>query len=442
MRLLLYGLGRSGLAAAQLAHRQGHELWYYDQRLAAHDAGEMARLAAAPCPEPSQAEVDICIAAPGVPWDHPDLLALRQRGIEVIGEVEWVYRTVPAEIVGITGTAGKTTVTRWLGDVLAAGGVSVAVGGNIDPALAAVAEPGKLLVAELSSFMLERCPTLKPKLAVLLNLGVDHLDRHGSVCAYYAAKRQLIANLDEMSALVYNQDDPQLQEWARTTPASTYGYSLTHPTHAWLKGETLMLLGQPLLATSELRLHSRHFQANALAVALAASVLGLDTAAIRQGLRSFAGVAGRYSLVAQVEGIRFIEDSIATRTLAVQAALAETPAPVVWIAGGVDKGADLASLQPLIQDRVALFIGIGQSGPDFAARVSGWTRTLICPESDGKAALRSACSLAIDFLHRHHHGQGSVLLAPLAASFDQFADYRARAAAFREAVEEAIWTRP
>jgi len=442
VKLLLYGLGRSGLAAAQLAHRQGHELWYYDQRLTAQDAAEMARLAAVPCLEPSRAEVDICIAAPGVPWDHPDLLALRQRGIAVIGEVEWVYRTVPAEIVGITGTAGKTTVTRWLGDVLAAGGVRVAVGGNIDPALAAVAEPGKLLVAELSSFMLERCPTLKPKLAVLLNLGVDHLDRHGSVCAYHAAKRQLIANLDETSALVYNQDDPLLREWARTTPASTYGYSIAHPTHAWLKGETLMLLGQPLLNSSELRLTGRHYQANALAVALAAAVLGLDTASIRQGLRDFAGVAGRYSLVAQVEGIRFIEDSIATRTLAVQAALAETPAPVVWIAGGVDKGADLASLQPLIQDRVALFIGIGQSGPDFSQTVGKWTRALICSESDGKAALRSACSLAIDFLRRHHHGQGSVLLAPLAASFDQFADYRARAAAFREAIGEAVWTRP
>ena len=442
MRLLIYGLGRSGVAAAQLAHRQGHELWYYDQRITAHDADAMAHLGAVLCLEPSQAQVDICIAAPGVPWDHPDLLALRQRSLEVIGEVEWVYRTVPAEIVGITGTAGKTTVTRWLGDLLAGGGVSVAVGGNIDPALSAVAEPNKLLVAELSSFMLERCPTLKPKLAVLLNLGVDHLDRHGSLAAYHAAKQQLIVNLDETSALVYNHDDPRLREWAQANPASTFGYSIAHPTHAWLKGETLMLLGQPLLATSELRLSGRHYQANALAVALAASVLGLDAAAIRQGLRDFAGVAGRYSLVAQLGGIRFIEDSIATRTLAVEAALAETPAPIVWIAGGVDKGADLASLQPLIQNRVALFIGIGQSGAQFAQTVSGWTQTLLCSEADGKAALRCACSLAIDFLRRHHRGSGSVLLVPLAASFDQFADYRARAAAFREAVGEleVSWT--
>lgn len=446
MRLLIYGLGRSGVAVARLANRQGHRLSFYDARPTAGDLEAMAALGAAFCPTPSLAEVDLCIAAPGVPWDHPDLVALRQRGLEVIGEVEWVYRTVPAEMVGITGTAGKTTVTRWLGDVLLGGGLDVAVGGNIDPALSAVAEPGKLLVAELSSFMLERCPTVKAKVAVVLNLGIDHLDRHGSVAAYHAAKRRLVDNLDQECAFVYNQDDPLLREWARATPAATYGYSLEHPTHAWLKDDTLMLLGKPLLSTRELQLTGRHVHANALAVALAAAVLGVDRAAIRRGLTGFTGVAGRYSLVAELGRIRFIEDSIATRALAVQAALRETPSPVVWIAGGVDKGADLTALQPLIQEKVVLFIGIGQSGPEYAAAVSQWTHTHLCCESDGKAALRCACFAAVDFLRQYHGGQGSVLLAPLAASFDQFADYRMRATAFREAVaevmsQEAPWTR-
>ena len=163
----MYGLGRSGVAVSKLLRSQGHEVVYFDERVSV--SPELDALGCERADRPLDAlNIEVCIAAPGVPYDHPDLLALRGRGVETIGEVEWVYRTVDAEIVGITGTAGKGTVTRWASDIMQATGLDAPAGGNIDPALSEVAGAGKTLVVELSSFMLERTPTLKPRIATAL----------------------------------------------------------------------------------------------------------------------------------------------------------------------------------------------------------------------------------------------------------------------------------
>ena len=445
MNVLVYGLGRSGRATARLLVKQGHQVSYFDQ---APDPGELAELGALGCrpsEDPGHAQVDLCIAAPGVPYHHPDLLTLRQRGIETIGEVEWVYRTVAADIVGVTGTAGKSTVTSWLAAMLQGAGRRAVAGGNIDPALAEVAEEGALLIAELSSFQLERCPTLKPKVAVLLNVGSDHLDRHGSLAAYREAKRALLANLTESDTLVYNLDDPLVRAWAEATKARRLSYSIRHSADASLQTDALTLSGKHLLHTRQLGVVGSHQYSNALAVALVGRALHLTTSQIRAGLEDFTGVPGRYSLAGEVGGVRFIEDSIATRTLAVKAALEATPAPIVWIAGGVDKGAELDDLLPLVEQRVVHFVGVGSSGPALADKLRGITSVTICHQDDGEAALYCACSIALEKLT--DHAGGSVLLAPLAASFDQFSDYRERGAAFRrvvknvEAAQGVAWTR-
>ena len=195
MRLLVYGLGRSGMAAARLAASQGHDLEVFDARAIGDLTAAAVELGAVMLADVADSRAAVCIAAPGVPIDHPDLRALRARGCEVIGEVEWVYRTVPSDaLVGVTGTAGKGTVTRWIADTLVAAGRDGVAGGNIDPALCAVARPGATHVVELSSFQLERCPSLRLDVAVGLNLGEDHIDRHGDVATYHAVKRNLIAN--------------------------------------------------------------------------------------------------------------------------------------------------------------------------------------------------------------------------------------------------------
>lgn len=447
MNVLVYGLGRSGGAVARLLRRQGHEVWTFDARHP--QGGDLSALGCRATETPLAVPTDLCIAAPGVPWDAPDLVALRARGLETIGEVEWVYRTVDAPILGVTGTAGKTTVTRWLSHTLTRAGLDAPAGGNVDPALAAVAAPGRVLVTELSSFQLERCPTLHPRVAVLLNLGSDHLDRHGSLAAYHSAKKNLITHLTPQDTLVYNQDDPTLRTWAEASPARTWGFSAAPAPRsaAHVAGDTLVLHGRPLVETTALQLTGQHHHQNALAVALACAAWGLPDEAIRAGLTSFAGVPGRYSVVGEHSGVRFVEDSIATRTLAVQAALTATPAPVVWLLGGQDKGASFTELAPLIREKVVLAICFGEAGPAFAAQLGSWTETLVLDEKDGEAALRRAVAHAAA---RLEGAGGTVLLAPLAASFDQFCDYRARADAFRRAVgalqvpaqpvKEALWT--
>ena len=313
MKVLVYGLGRSGLAACELLSSQRHEVLFFDKQ-----PQELTIPNCKATTQPIEEIIDICIAAPGVPYDHPDLLALRERGIETIGEVEWVFRTVAAEIIGITATAGKTTVTSWLSNVLIQAGLDAPAGGNIDPALAKIAKPGATLVTELSSFQLERCPTLKPSIAIILNLGRDHIDRHSSIEAYHAAKHNLIANIDKDSVFIYNQDDPILCKWASNSPAQTLSYSLEKSADAYLSKDELILMGEPLLSTDNLKIKGKHFYGNLLAVALASKVKGLSLEQIHKGLMNLDSVEGRYSLVGKLKEISFVEDSIATRTLSVK----------------------------------------------------------------------------------------------------------------------------
>ncbi len=445
MRLLIYGLGRSGLAVLRLARRQGHAVVYFDAREAGPDLDAAAEAGARRVLDAAEAGADLCIAAPGVPIDHPDLARLRAGGTPVIGEVEWVARTVPGRYLGVTGTAGKGTTTRWIADTLEAAGVDAVAGGNIDPALAAVAAPGRTHVVEMSSFQLERCADFHPEVAVVLNLGEDHIDRHGSVEAYHAAKRRLLDNLEARDSFVFNADDPRLAAWAEEGPARARGFSLRSPSDAWLEPTTqaLHLDGAPLLGAAELAVTGRHQVANALAVALACRAVGLERDAIAAGLRVFRGLPGRYAPAGRIGDVRFIEDSIATRPLAVAAALRSTPTPLVWIAGGQDKRASLEELRPLVRERVSLLLGVGEAGPYFARAFASDARARVCPDTDGAAAMRWAAREALQHLRDHHHGSGWVLLAPLAASFDQFRDYRERAEIFRAAVRElegAPWT--
>jgi UDP-N-acetylmuramoylalanine--D-glutamate ligase len=439
--LLVYGLGRSGGAVVARARRAGAAVLFIEARTEGDDVA--AALAAGAVRAQSVSDAlrrspppRVCVAAPGVPIDHPDLVELRAAGVETIGEVVWVLREAPARTVGITGTAGKGTVTRWIADGLVAAGVDAVAGGNIVPALAAVARPGATLVIELSSFQLERAPGLRPEVAVVLNLGVDHLDRHGDVATYHAAKRTLLRELSPAQTFVGNADDPKVAAWLSESPARRRAFSIQRRSDAWWErgSGTLWLDDEPLLAGGDLRVVGEHQIANALAVALALDALAVPRAEVASALTAFRGLPGRYAEVGRLDGVRFIEDSIATRQLSVAAALRATEPPVVWIAGGVDKGADVAALAEELVGRVALMLGVGRSGPAYAAAAARFAPAEVVEERDGREALDVAVHRAWRELRDHHGGRGAVLLAPLAASFDQFRDYADRGVAFREAV--------
>jgi len=441
--LLVYGLGRSGGAVVARARRAGTPVLFLEARAEGADvdaalADGAERVDGVEAALRHRPQPTTCVAAPGVPIDHPDLVQLRAAGVETIGEVVWVLRDAPAPTVGVTGTAGKGTVTRWIADGLVAAGIDAVAGGNIVPALAAVARPGATLVVELSSFQLERAPGLRPDVAVVLNLGVDHLDRHGDVATYHAAKRALLRELRPTETFVGNADDPTVRTWLEASPARRRTFSLLGPADAWWSREDdlIRLDGAPLLAASDLRVVGAHQVANALAVALALDALGVARSAIAAALATFAGLPGRYAEVGRLDGVRFIEDSIATRPLAVAAALRATTPPIVWIAGGVDKGADVDALADDLRGRVALTLGVGRSGPSYAAAAARYGPAEVIAAGDGRAALRAAVRRAWAELRDRHGGRGAVLLAPLAASFDQFRDYADRGAAFREAVAE------
>lgn len=448
--IFVYGLGRSGLAVVERARSVGTPVWFYEARTDGPDVVTAVALGAARVADVPAwlahasargATPKQVIAAPGVPIDHPHLRLFRQAGTEVIGEVEWVWRQVPGRYIGITGTAGKGSVTRWCGDTLAAAGAEVEVGGNIVPALAAVARAGAVHVVEMSSFQLERCPTFAPDVAVILNLGEDHIDRHGSVDAYHQAKKNLLANLGESSTLVINADDPVLSRWAAETETKgvrVLRFSLCEAADADLDANGhLRLHGRPLLARGELNVKGDHQVANALATALVLHACGVEWRHVEAGLRAFRGLPGRYSAAGSIGSVTFVEDSIATRPLAVAAALEATPRPLVWLAGGQAKGANLDGLRDLVTAKVDLLLTFGESADAFAQAYEGLTSIERVAESSGPATMRALVRRSLDYLNENHAGAGNVLLAPLATSFDQFADYQARADAFRHAVAEA-----
>ncbi|MBB6098009.1 UDP-N-acetylmuramoylalanine--D-glutamate ligase [Deinobacterium chartae] len=422
MDVLIYGLGRSGRAVARFVHELGWQAAWYDQQPAEQDRQLMQELGLT-AGDP-RGRYHWVIAAPGVPIDHPDLEVLRAQGAHIIGEVELGFLTRRTPMIGITGTAGKGSTVSATAQLLRFLGVGALEGGNIDPPLLDVIDRAEVAVVELSSFQLERVRTFRPSVAVITNLGVDHIDRHGSVDAYHAAKLNLIRNLTGEDSLIV---PASLRSRVSGTPAELHSFPD--------RPERIVdLEGQEVLPVSGLPggVHPANAQAALLAALSYLRQLGRSVSPeeLQAALRSLRPVAGRFETVAELEGVRFIEDSIATRTLAVKAALEHAPAPIAWIVGGVDKGAELADLEEVARARVRLIVAIGQDGPRFA-RHFGLPSVEITGQ-DGRAAMHAAVRAAFEGLE----GAGSVLLAPLGTSFDQFRDYKDRGQAFREAVAE------
>jgi UDP-N-acetylmuramoylalanine--D-glutamate ligase len=421
-RVLVYGLGRSGLGVIRHLETLGWTGVWFDRSEWPLGAEEAVSRGFPRATSLDAAQFDLVVAAPGVMFQNPDLVKLRDGGLETIGEAELAYRTLATPTIGVTGTAGKGSTTALIAHLLQSQGVNALPGGNFDPPLLTVALEAAVVVTELSSFQLERIVSYRPSIAVITNIGVDHITDHGSLEAYHAAKWMIVKNLEPDDALVI----PASLEIARKTAA--------HVIRVPESGPVVTLDGTVLTDLEDLPTHQHPMNAR---LAMIAALLYLERIAtepdletLRSSLKDFPGVPGRFETVGVVDGTRFIEDSIATRTIAVQAALENAPAPIAWLLGGRDKGAELEPLLEVAKRKVAVILRFGEAGELFAKPFAEAGIPVVnCSDPDGVHAIQKAVQIGLELARG-----GSVVLAPLGTSFDQFKDYKARGEAFRNAV--------
>lgn len=479
------GFARSGIALARFLVDAGADVTIYDGRPAVdlQDAlrrleGRRVRLIAGPDLDPatSWAGAALVTTSPSINPDYStteprlrdELRALvdARRGGDgsapaLISEADLFLRLCPAPTIGVTGTKGKTTTSSLIAAVLAADpSHPVVLGGNIGiPLVERLPEltPDHRVVIELSELQL---PTLSrgTTVAVYTNVTSDHLDRHGSLEGYRAAKRRLAELVDPDGALVLNADDPIVIGYEALGTARPIRYGLAVPTKGgvdvgvddgWIVaggiervpfaggGRAPRVPGGRILPLAELAIPGRHNVSNALAAVAPGLLFGIAPEAIRRAAAGFTGVEHRLELVEIVDGVRFVNDSQGTQPDAVIAALRAYDGPLVLIAGGRDKDVDLTALGPVVAERAVAAVLIGESGPALETlfRDAGLDRTEQATTMDD--AVRTADALAREALALagdRAAGPATVLLSPAAASFDMFADYAARGRAFKKAV--------
>jgi UDP-N-acetylmuramoylalanine--D-glutamate ligase len=375
------------------------------------------------------------VKSPGVPREAPVIARALEREIEVMGEMELAWRALPNRFVGVTGTNGKTTTVELLGHLYRSAGEPVAVAGNVGTALSELVgevEPDTTVVCECSSFQLEDTVAFAPECAVFLNLAPDHLDRHGDLEHYLAAKLRIFANQGNDDVAVYNADDP----FAAGTDLGGCARRVAFCTGAAPDCEvavaegTIFYDGEPLLPVSELGLFGEHNVANAMAAAAAALAMGIYRDAVRAGLRSFAGVPHRLETVAERDGVRFVNDSKATNVASATVGIRAFEGGVHAILGGSEKDEPFAPLvDPIAECAVACWL-IGATSERMARELAPVVAAGVeLHRCDGlEDAVRRAAAAA-------RSGE-VVLLSPACASFDAFENYEQRGDRFREIVGE------
>ena len=423
-RGLVVGLGASGLSALGYLQRQGWRMRATD------DSGDRASLVGEAWCSSEQAqsildETDLMVVSPGVPLNSKLVAAARERGIEIIGDVELFARSVLAPVVAITGTNGKSTVTRLVESMARTGGRVLAAGGNLGtPALELLNPSVELYVLELSSFQLELTDSLAPRVAVVLNISPDHLDRHGTLEAYVRAKARVYK---QAQTGIFNRDDVLAGGLGRAgVERITFGLDAPPGDADYgLRDGMLCRGGQVLMSAADVPLAGRHNLANVLAAWALASTAGIADEDIARAVREFKPLAHRLELVAVREGVRFYDDSKATNVSAASSSLQGLDGSVVVIAGGQGKGQDFTDFADLLAARARAVILIGVDAP------------LIARALDGRVGVINAASMveAVNAAARLAEPGDNVVLAPACASFDMFTDFAARGEAFVQAVE-------
>jgi UDP-N-acetylmuramoylalanine--D-glutamate ligase len=434
---LVVGLARSGQAVARLLAARGEQVRAVDAGHPEGAAGLEGVGVEVFLDTDGVAQLErtrTVVKSPGVPREAPVIAAALARGIDVVGEMELAWRALPNRFLAVTGTNGKTTTAELLGHLYRSAGEPVAVAGNVGTALSELVgelDADATVVCECSSFQLEDTVAFAPEGAVFLNLAPDHLDRHADLESYLAAKLRIFANQGNDDVAVYNADDPfaantDLGGCARrvafcTGPAPDCEVAVAEG--------TIFYDGEPLLPVAELGLFGEHNVANAMAAAAAALAMGLDREAVREGLRSFAGVPHRLEPVAELAGVRFVNDSKATNVASAAVGIRAFEGGVHAILGGSEKDEPFTPLIDPLRERARACYLIGATTERMARELA--------PILEAGVALHR-CDDLEDAVGRAAAAAAPgevVLLSPACASFDAFVNFEQRGDRFREVVE-------
>jgi UDP-N-acetylmuramoylalanine--D-glutamate ligase len=465
-RVLVVGLGKSGVASALFLKAHGARVAVSDTKSGDELRNEIPVLLDHGVTVETGGHgdrtfrgQDMIVVSPGVPADAPPLVQARAQGVKVIGEIELAAHFLPGPIVAITGSNGKTTTTTLAGEIMTAAGFPALVGGNIGtPAISLVerAQAETVIVLEVSSFQLETIQTFRPKVAVVLNVTPDHLDRHRTFEAYTDAKARIFENQQASDFTVLNADDPTCVAMATRTRAQVFWFSRQKEVQHGAEvrdgaivfrdaraagkevkprlsaGPDSVFIGpserQTIMLVSEIPLKGAHNLENVLAAVCAGVLMGCAPEKIRQAVREFKAVEHRLEFVASIGGVDYYNDSKATNVDATIKALESFPANIHLILGGKDKGSDYTVLNDLLRKRVKRVYTIGAA----AAKIE----SQIVSSKGGAPEIVRAETLEHALRKAHAAAQPGdvVLLAPACASFDQFKNYEHRGQAFKEIV--------
>ena len=439
MKAVVIGLGAAGLSTVKYLLRQGVRVAVSEKSAAGHiDEAALMYLqqhqVALETGQHSEAFLhgaDLVVPGPGVPLSLPIINTARKLGLPVVGECALAAGKFTVPVVAVTGSNGKTTVTSLIGQLLRAAGRKPFVGGNIGtPLLEYFAGPQAydVVVLELSSFQLDLSGDFRPDIGLLLNISPDHLDRHGSLAAYSAAKMRLFRSQKTGDIGIIGGDDPVANAVALNPEVGGYRFGRGEGCAARITDGTVSVTleghGELKFDLRATKLHSSVNQLNAAAAILAAALHGCDQASIRQGLSVFDPPPHRMAEVAEVDGIRFVNDSKATNIGALQAALAGCSEPVVLIAGGRDKGSDYGLLTEVVRSKVKCMVLIGEAA-ELLANALGAVTAIVFATTMDEAVQKAVAAAASGDL---------VLLAPGCASYDMFSGYEERGRVFTECV--------
>jgi UDP-N-acetylmuramoylalanine--D-glutamate ligase len=442
-RVLVVGLGKSGVASARFLKAQGARVTVSDAK-SVDDLGDQIpvlldegiTVETGGHGERTFHEQDLIVVSPGVPVGAPLLEQARAMGARVIGEIELAAQYLPGPVVAITGSNGKTTTTSLVGEILANAGLPTQVGGNIGtPAISLVAHarPDSVTVLEVSSFQLETIETFRPRVAMVLNVTPDHLDRHRTMDAYVAAKARIFENQSANDFAVLNADDPICVKMAAGIRSEVFWFSRQKEVKqgAWVRDGKLMFRDatqqHEVMLASEIPLKGAHNSENVLAACCAGALLQCPPQKIRQAVRDFKAVEHRLEFVATIRGVDYYNDSKATNVDATIKALESFPANIHLILGGKDKGSDYAVLNDLLKRRVRRVYTIGAAAAKIESQIQG---AEVVHAETLENALRKANAAAVP--------GDVVLLAPACSSFDQFRSYEHRGQVFKEIVQKLL----
>ncbi|MFB3776357.1 MAG: UDP-N-acetylmuramoyl-L-alanine--D-glutamate ligase [Bryobacteraceae bacterium] len=436
-RAVVIGLAKSGLASIELLVSKGAAVSACDSRPLNQLPGvaeALGRLGVPFRPQSWEAlqHAELVVISPGVPADLEVLERARQGGIRVIGEVELAGSYLKGDTIGITGSNGKTTTTAMVGHLLRECGIPVQVGGNIGtvPAAGMVesSRPGQWNVLELSSFQLETVADFRARIAAVLNVTQDHLDRHHTFEGYAAAKARLLETQLPGDHAVLNADDPTCVAYASATRGRPIWFSLSRRLSegVWLEENRIVLDGRTLLEAGEIPLRGRHNIENAMAAAAAAHLAGAPLEGIAAAIRSFRAVEHRLEFVRQVRGVDFYNDSKATNVDSALKAVEAFDGPLWVILGGKDKGSDYTPLAAPLARKARAVLLIGAATPLISAGLKGTVPLVECGTME--KAVQTAMAKAAP--------GDTVVLAPACASFDQFDNYEHRGRVFKQLVSQ------